>query len=86
MRISLFVALTLTSFSWPLYLDNSVAGGIPHGMTPFEAIVKECNEEANLDEDFVRAHAKSCGAVTYYFKCVIFFIADICRINSWIQL
>ncbi|KAF8586904.1 hypothetical protein K439DRAFT_1339477 [Ramaria rubella] len=57
-----------TKQTWPLCLDNTVAGGIPHGLSPFESLVKECIEEANLDEPFVRAHAKSCGAVSYFHQ------------------
>lgn len=57
-----------TKQTWPLRLDNSVAGGIPHGLTPFESLVKECEEEASLDPSVVQAHAKPCGAVSYYFR------------------
>jgi len=45
--------------SWPGYLDNSVAGGIPSGTPPFEAVVKESMEEANITEDVVRKHVKA---------------------------
>jgi hypothetical protein len=53
---------------WPLFLDNTVAGGIPYGLSPFEALVKECTEEANLAESFVKAHAKPCGSVSYFYR------------------
>jgi hypothetical protein len=53
---------------WPGYLDNSVAGGITSGMGPFESIVKESMEEASLEETIVRKHAKSVGAISYFFR------------------
>ncbi|KDN44285.1 hypothetical protein RSAG8_05549, partial [Rhizoctonia solani AG-8 WAC10335] len=57
-----------TKQTWPGFLDNSVAGGIPVGMTPFESMVKECEEEASLAEDIARKHLKAVGAVSYFFQ------------------
>lgn len=57
-------------FRWGGYLDNSVAGGIPSGMPPFEALVKESMEEASIAEDIVRTHAKAVGSVSYYTRLV----------------
>jgi hypothetical protein len=37
---------------------QSVAGGIPAGMTPLESMVKECDEEASLPEEFVRSRLR----------------------------
>ena len=34
----------------PGKLDNLVGGGVPHGQTPFEALLREGFEEAGLDE------------------------------------
>jgi 8-oxo-dGTP pyrophosphatase MutT (NUDIX family) len=48
-------------------LDNAVAGGIASGESPFESLVRECKEEASLDEEVVRANAKACGTVTYWY-------------------
>lgn len=48
-------------------LDNAVAGGIASGESPFESLVRECAEEASLEEDLVRAKAKAAGTVTYYY-------------------
>lgn len=48
-------------------LDNTVAGGMPAGLTPLETIVKEASEEASLDEAFVRERARSVGAVSYFY-------------------
>ncbi|QRW13353.1 NUDIX family hydrolase [Ceratobasidium sp. AG-Ba] len=57
-----------TKQTWPGMLDNSVAGGIPHGMTPFESMVKECEEEASLSEEISRKSVKAAGAVSYFFQ------------------
>ncbi len=59
-----------TKPTWPGYLDNTVAGGIAAGTGVFETLVKECMEEASIEEDFVRKHAKSVGSTTYFFRCV----------------
>jgi 8-oxo-dGTP pyrophosphatase MutT (NUDIX family) len=48
-------------------LDNAVAGGIASGESPFESLVRECGEEASLDEELVRTRAKACGTVTYWY-------------------
>jgi 8-oxo-dGTP pyrophosphatase MutT (NUDIX family) len=48
-------------------LDNAVAGGIASGEAPFESLVRECAEEASLQEDLVRSKAKACGTVTYWY-------------------
>ena len=48
-----------TKQTWPGYLDNSVAGGLPSGLSPFECLVKEVMEEASIPEDLVRSSAKS---------------------------
>lgn len=56
-----------TKATWPSMLDNSVAGGIPSGMTPFESMVKECEEEASLADDFVRPRLVQCGVATYFY-------------------
>ncbi|KAJ1301227.1 hypothetical protein OPQ81_003636 [Rhizoctonia solani] len=57
-----------TKQTWPGFLDNSIAGGIPGGMTPFESLVKECEEEGNIAEDIARKHLKTVGAVSYFFQ------------------
>jgi len=49
-------------------LDNTVAGGIPSGMGVLESLVKECMEEASLDEELVRKYARSVGAISYFFR------------------
>ncbi|KAG8819716.1 hypothetical protein FRC17_010349, partial [Serendipita sp. 399] len=49
-------------------LDNTVAGGIPRGYNAFESMVKECMEEASLEEDVVRPTIKPAGAVSYIYQ------------------
>ena len=51
---------------WPGYLDNSVAGGIPSGMSVFESLVKEAAEEASIDEGLTRTLARCAGSISYY--------------------
>jgi 8-oxo-dGTP pyrophosphatase MutT (NUDIX family) len=48
-------------------LDNAVAGGIASGESPFESLVRECAEEASLQEELVRSKAKAAGTVTYWY-------------------
>lgn len=51
--------------TWKGMLDSTVAGGVAADETPFDNIVREAGEEASLSEDFVRAHAKQGGVLTY---------------------
>jgi hypothetical protein len=55
---------------WPGFLDNSVAGGIPAGMSAFESLVKESMEEASIAGDIVRKHARVAGCISYFFQYV----------------
>ncbi|KAH8651489.1 thiamine pyrophosphokinase-related protein-like protein [Tricladium varicosporioides] len=48
-------------------LDNTVAGGIASGESPFESMVREADEEASLPEGLVRTNAKDVGMVTYIY-------------------
>ncbi|KAF8888794.1 NUDIX hydrolase domain-like protein [Infundibulicybe gibba] len=45
-----------TKQTWPGYLDNSVAGGVPAGMPILESMIKECMEEASLEDGIVRKY------------------------------
>ena len=49
---------------YPGMLDNVVAGGLPMGLTPFECAVKECWEEASIEETEARKRLKCVGSVT----------------------
>lgn len=46
-------------------LDNSVAGGLSSGETPFECVIREASEEASLSEKLLRSKARPCGTVSY---------------------
>lgn len=56
-----------TKATWPSKLDNSVAGGIPAGMRPFECMIKECDEEASLEQNVVRRYIQAAGVTTYFY-------------------
>jgi len=49
-------------------LDSSVAGGVKAEESPLECIVHEADEEASLDVEFVREHARAVGTVTHMFR------------------
>jgi 8-oxo-dGTP pyrophosphatase MutT (NUDIX family) len=46
----------------PGKLDQIVGGGVPMGLSPAEALVKECAEEAGIPEDLAR-RARPVGAI-----------------------
>lgn len=56
-----------TKPTFPGKLDNTVAGGLglPHGI--WETVIKECGEEAGLEESFVINRAKAVGACLYNY-------------------
>lgn len=37
-------------------------------MSAFESLVKESMEEASLEENIVRKHARGAGAISYFFR------------------
>jgi 8-oxo-dGTP pyrophosphatase MutT (NUDIX family) len=49
---------------FPGALDQLVAGGLPHGVGLMDNLVKECHEEAGMDESLARK-AHPVGALTY---------------------
>lgn len=49
----------------PGKLDHLVAGGVPAGLTPDAAILKEAEEEASLPPDLVKRDAKKVGLLHY---------------------
>ena len=53
---------------WPGYLDNTVAGGISSGISAFEALVKECKEEASIEASVVKKYARSAGSISYFLR------------------
>lgn len=54
-----------TKSQWPNMLDHIVAGGQPAGISLLENVVKECEEEAGIEESIVRAGVHSAGAISY---------------------
>lgn len=50
--------------TWPGMLDNTVAGGQPHGLSLMENLIKECAEEADIQEPMARK-AVPVGCITY---------------------
>ncbi|CAK7903194.1 hypothetical protein CAAN1_07S06282 [[Candida] anglica] len=57
-----------TKPTYPGKLDNTVAGGLGYPYGLFDTVIKECAEEAGLDEEYVRSHVKSSGVVSYMYK------------------
>lgn len=53
--------------TFPGMLDNTVAGGLGDGLSFKECAVKECKEEANIEEDYARKNLVSVGVLTYEF-------------------
>ncbi|PWW78388.1 hypothetical protein C7212DRAFT_183054 [Tuber magnatum] len=49
-------------------LDNTVAGGISSGMSVFETLVKESEEEASFPGSLIREKAKAVGHVSYFYQ------------------
>lgn len=49
-------------------LDNTVAGGIPLGYTPWDSMVKECMEEGSLSEEVVVPNLRPAGAISYFYQ------------------
>ncbi|THH28634.1 hypothetical protein EUX98_g5550 [Antrodiella citrinella] len=64
-----------TKQTWPGLFDNTVAGGIPSGLSVFECAVKEAMEEASVPEDIVRKYAQAVGCVSYFYR----------NDNGWLQ-
>lgn len=50
--------------TWPGKLDHIVAGGQPHGLSPMDNVIKECEEEAGIGFELA-SRAKPVGAVSY---------------------
>jgi len=56
-----------TKPTWPGWLDNTVAGGIPHTLSVTESIVKEAMEEASLPTE-IAEKALPRGAISYFIE------------------
>ncbi|CAH2072362.1 unnamed protein product, partial [Thlaspi arvense] len=55
---------SLAKSTYPGMLDHLVAGGLPHGISCGENLVKECEEEAGISK-FIADRAIAVGAVSY---------------------
>lgn len=53
-----------TKQTYPGMLDNAVAGGLPHGLSARDCLVKECEEEAGIPKAWAE-QAPAVGAITY---------------------
>ncbi|XP_019191609.1 PREDICTED: nudix hydrolase 20, chloroplastic-like isoform X2 [Ipomoea nil] len=75
--------------TYPGMLDHLVAGGLPHGISCGENLVKECKEEARIPESF-STQAIPVGAVSYMdinryrFKRDVLFCYDLKLPESFI--
>ncbi|KAI5361828.1 Putative NUDIX hydrolase domain-containing protein [Septoria linicola] len=49
----------------PDMLDSTVAGGVKSGVSPFQTMIEESDEEASLSEDLIRRLAKCRGVVSH---------------------
>lgn len=56
-----------TKPTYPGMLDSTVGGGMPTGESVEDCLVRECLEEASLDEEFVRKSARFAGQLTYFY-------------------
>jgi 8-oxo-dGTP pyrophosphatase MutT (NUDIX family) len=50
---------------YPSMLDHVVAGGQPAGLSLMENVLKECEEEAGIPPDLVKAGLQAAGAISY---------------------
>ncbi|KAI0003158.1 NUDIX hydrolase domain-like protein [Xylariaceae sp. FL0662B] len=53
--------------TYPGMLDNTAAGGLMTGEDPFECIVREADEEADIPGALMRARCAFTGSVTYIY-------------------
>jgi 8-oxo-dGTP pyrophosphatase MutT (NUDIX family) len=63
--LKIWVARRSSTVTYPNMLDNSVAGGVKAGQSPFDCIIEEADQEASLPTGFVRENAHPVGVITY---------------------
>lgn len=56
-----------TKRRFPGMLDSTVGGCMPTGETPFECLVRECEEEVSFPPALTRQYAKACGTMNYLY-------------------
>lgn len=52
-------------YTYPGMLDVTVGGGVKCGVSPFETIVQEAQEEASLPEDLIHQRARPRGVISH---------------------
>jgi hypothetical protein len=52
-------------YTYPGMLDVTVGGGIKSGVSPFDTIIQESEEEASLPEHLIREHAHPRGVISH---------------------
>lgn len=57
-----------TKPTFPGMLDNTVAGGLGYPFGILETAVKECGEEAGLNETYVRNKLRPAGVISYWYQ------------------
>lgn len=50
---------------YPNRLGVTVGGSLPAGETPVECLIREAHEEAGLESELVKSHARSVGTISY---------------------
>eukprot|EP00835_Amoeboradix_gromovi_P004057 NODE_296_length_11478_cov_0.345197.p4 type:complete len:283 gc:universal NODE_296_length_11478_cov_0.345197:1131-283(-) len=66
---------SISKQTWPGYLDQMVAGGIPAGQSKFDSVIRECQEEANVPLD-ISKKSKAAGMVSYFMLSDIGFCPE----------
>ncbi|CAI4044059.1 hypothetical protein SKDZ_10G3390 [Saccharomyces kudriavzevii ZP591] len=56
-----------TKQTWPLMLDNIIAGGLGYPYGIYETVLKESIEEANLEKSIIEDNIKAAGVVSYLY-------------------
>ena len=56
-----------TKQTWPLMLDNIIAGGLGYPYGIYETVLKESMEEANLEKSVIEDNIKATGSVSYLY-------------------
>lgn len=57
-----------TKPTYPGMLDNTVAGGMGYPYGCLETVIKECYEEAGLNDRFVAKNCQSVGVISYLYQ------------------
>ena len=58
---------SITKQTWPGYLDQLCAGGIPSGQSRMNAVIRECEEEASIPRE-ISKNAIPVGLISYFLE------------------